>query len=111
MDKVPGTKVDRYEDRESRMRFGKMKIFSGSAHPTLGQEVCQQLSSRYGYEDISLGRYERTVFSNENIFVKLAESARGRDVYLIQTMSSPIHENIMEMLIMIDALKRDSAWR
>ncbi len=51
------------------------------------------------------------MFSNENIFIKLNESVRGRDVYLIQTMSSPVHENIMEMLIMIDALKRDSAWR
>lgn len=111
MDRVPGTKLDRYEDRQSRMRFGKMKIFCGSSHPTLGEQVCQQVGLRPGYEDISLGRYERTVFSNENIFIKLDESVRGKDVYLIQTMSSPIHENIMEALIMIDALKRDSAWR
>ncbi|QPC85259.1 ribose-phosphate diphosphokinase [Phototrophicus methaneseepsis] len=93
------------------MRFGKMKIFSGSAHPALGEEVCSYIGQRPGYEDIQVGHYERTVFSNENIFVKLNESVRGRDVYLIQTMASPIHENIMESLIMIDALKRDSAWR
>jgi len=43
--------------------------------------------------------------------VKLRESVRGRDVYVVQTMAAPIHENIFEMLIMIDALKRDSAWR
>ena len=49
--------------------------------------------------------------SNENIFIKLEESVRGKDVYLVQTMASPVHDNFMEMLIMIDALKRDSAWR
>ena len=57
------------------------------------------------------GTYTRAVFSNENIFIKLEESVRGKDVYLVQTMASPVHDNFMEMLIMIDALKRDSAWR
>lgn len=110
--KVPGTKYDiPYDERQSRMLFGKMKLFGGSSCPELGQEIASLISKSTTYSDVHLGVYERTKFSNENIFVRLKESVRGKDVYLIQTMASPIHENIMEMLIMIDALKRDSAWR
>ena len=54
---------------------------------------------------------KRRVFSNENIFIRLEESVRGKDVYLVQSMCSPVHDNFMELLIMVDALKRDSAWR
>jgi ribose-phosphate pyrophosphokinase len=86
------------------MGFGDIKLFSGSASGELGQEICE-------YLNIRPGTYERTTFSNENIFLRLQESVRGQDVYLIQTMSSPVHDNFMEMLIMIDALKRDSAYR
>jgi ribose-phosphate pyrophosphokinase len=86
------------------MSFGDIKLFSGSASGELGGEICKYLS-------IKPGTYERTVFSNENIFLRLQESVRGQDVYLIQTMGSPVHDNFMEMLIMIDALKRDSAYR
>lgn len=111
-DKVPGTKFDRsYDERQSRMLFGKMKLFCGSAGGELGEEIAQLISQMSAYNDIHVGLYERTMFSNENIFIKLKESVRGKDVYLIQTLASPIHENLMEMLIMIDALKRDSAWR
>lgn len=111
--KIPGTNYndDNYADRTSRMRFGKMKLFCGSASENLAEEVAHHISEKTGYENFSLGGHEVTVFSNENIFVKLRESVRGKDVYYIQTHASPIHENIMEMLIMIDALKRDSAWR
>lgn len=86
------------------MPFGQIKLFCGSSSHHLGQEISQHL-------DVSLGAYDRTIFSNENIFIRLKESVRGQDVYLVQTMSSPVHDNFMEMLIMIDALKRDSAWR
>lgn len=86
------------------MGFGDIKLFTGSASQELGREISDYLG-------IPNGHYERTIFSNENIFLRLQESVRGQDVYLIQTMSSPIHDNFMEMLIMIDALKRDSAWR
>lgn len=112
-DKIPGTNLPAqpYDQRTSRMRFGKMKLFCGSASRELGAEIAQIISRNDPYKDIHPGYYERTMFSNENIFIKLNESVRGRDVYLIQTMASPIHENFMEMLIMIDALKRDSAWR
>lgn len=96
------------------MRFGKMKIFCGDASHELGREIVQIIgdSAHYPeYSDIVLGKYEKNVFSNENIFIRLNESVRGKDVYYIHTMASPVHDNIMEMLIMIDALKRDSAWR
>ncbi|MCU0511042.1 MAG: ribose-phosphate pyrophosphokinase [Anaerolineae bacterium] len=124
MAKVPGTKFEMsstdttemvptadYNQRPSRMKFGKMKLFCGSASHDLGGEIASYIRSRPGYENFHPGLYDRNTFSNENIFIRLKESVRGRDVYLVQTMASPLHDNLMEMLIMIDALKRDSAWR
>jgi ribose-phosphate pyrophosphokinase len=118
VNKVSGTNTDQtdntedaYATRQSRMRFGKMMLFCGSASDELAQEIAQHISQKPGYEGFRLGRTNVTQFSNENIFVKLLESVRGRDVYFVQTHAAPIHENIFEMLIMIDALKRDSAWR
>lgn len=86
------------------MGFGDIKLFCGSATQSLASEIASHLN-------VPLGVYERAVFSNENIFVRLKESVRGQDVYLVQSMSKPVHDNFMEMLIMVDALKRDSAWR
>lgn len=60
---------------------------------------------------IRLSRWDITTFPNENIFIRLNSSVRGQDVYLIQTHSRPVHNNIMEMLIAIDCFKRDSAGR
>lgn len=110
-DELTETAEDRYSNRQSRMRFGKMMLFCGSASDELAQEIAQHIAKKDGYEGFRLGRTNVTQFSNENIFVKLLESVRGRDVYFVQTHASPIHEKIFEMLIMIDALKRDSAWR
>ena len=84
--------------------LGRIMLFAGSATNYLGQEVADALGVR-------LGKYERAVFPNENIFIKLRESVRGQDVYVMQTMCPPIHDNIFELLIMIDTLKRDSAGR
>ena len=86
------------------MRFGDIKLFCGSSAHFLGGEIASHLGIRPG-------AYTRSLFSNENIFIRLEESVRGQDVYLLQTMSTPVHDNFMEMLIMVDALKRDSAWR
>ena len=117
--KVPGAKFhpepvleDDQEEvqQSSTMRFGSMKVFCGSASQGLGGEIVDYICSASEY-NIKPGAYTRAVFSNENIFIKLEESVRGKDVYLVQTMASPVHDNFMEMLIMIDALKRDSAWR
>lgn len=117
--KVPGAKfhpepvpeIDPEEvQQSSTMRFGSMKVFCGSASQELGGEIVDYICNVSEY-NIKPGAYTRAVFSNENIFIKLEESVRGKDVYLVQTMASPVHDNFMEMLIMIDALKRDSAWR
>lgn len=100
--KIPGTKYDP-QDRDWRPS-NEMKLFFGSSAQHLQESICSYL----GMEP---GKYERQMFSNENIFIKLGESVRGKDVYVVQTMSSPVHENFFEMLIMVDALKRDSAAR
>lgn len=108
--KIPGTSIDRATAEipipvtHEGTHFGDIKLFCGSAGHELGAEIAK-------YLNIQAGSYDRKIFSNENIFIRLRESVRGQDVYLIQPISSPIHENLMEMLIMIDALKRDSAWR
>jgi ribose-phosphate pyrophosphokinase len=108
-DKIPGTKYVRKPGSHILMasspgQFGNILLFCGSASQDLGHEIADYLK-------IKPGEYHRTVFSNENIFIQLKESVRGQDVYLVQTMGSPVHDNFMEMLIMIDTLKRDSAAR
>ncbi len=108
---IPGTKLIKTEEPQplhehlSDARFSAgVRLFGGSASPLLSREVGDYLR-------LPLGRYEKLTFSNENIFIKLNESVRGQDVYLIQTCASSVHENLMEMLIMLDTLKRDFAWR
>jgi len=108
-EKIPGTKYIRRAGSHILMTdrsgpFGGISLFAGSASQELGQEIADYLKIR-------LGRYTPTVFSNENIFIRLNESVRGQDVYLIQSMGKPLHDNFMEMLIMIDTLMRDSAVR
>lgn len=109
---VPANKKKKEEEQpvSPTMRFGSMKLFCGSASQGLGKEIADYICQKSAYK-IQPGEYSREVFSNENIFIKLEESVRGKDVYLVQTMAPPVHDNFMEMLIMIDALKRDSAWR
>jgi ribose-phosphate pyrophosphokinase len=82
----------------------ELKVFTGNAHPALAKEVADYLK-------MPLGKCEVFEFSNENIFVKILENVRERDVFVIQPISSPVNKNIMELLIMIDALKRASADR
>ncbi len=84
--------------------YGGIKLFSGSASRELAQEISDYLS-------LPLEPYDRVEFPNENIFIRLHRSVRGQDVYLIQAMSPPVHRNLMEMLIMVDCFKRDSAGR
>jgi ribose-phosphate pyrophosphokinase len=103
--KVPGTKYYRkYHPRSESNLYGEIKVFCGSASQELGKEVCTYLG-------LEPGEYDRVQFSNENIFIQLQESVRGQDVYLVQTLSSPVSDNIMELLIMMDTFKRDSAGR
>jgi ribose-phosphate pyrophosphokinase len=87
-----------------RVGHDEIKVFSGNAHPSLAKEVCAYLS-------IPLGKMEVFEFSNENIFVRIMENVRGRDVFLIQPICSPVQRNLVELLISLDAFRRASAER
>ncbi len=82
----------------------ELKVFAGRAHPALAQSVCDYLG-------MTLGKCEVTQFSNENIFVRILENVRSRDVFLIQPICSPVNNNLVELLIMLDAFWRASADR
>ena len=79
-------------------------IFTGNANRPLAASICRHLH-------IPLGDADVFQFSNENIFVKINDNVRGRDVFIIQPFSAPVNRSIMELLIMIDAFKRASAAR
>lgn len=81
-----------------------LKVFSGTAHPVLARNVCDYLG-------IPLGGAELFEFSNENIFVRILENVRQRDVFVVQPICSPVNKSLVELLIMLDALKRASAER
>ncbi len=82
----------------------RLMVFSGNSNPQLGQEIANYLG-------VELGRVKLSTFSNGEIYVKFLESVRGADVFLIQTMFKPVNAHLMELLVMIDALKRASAER
>jgi ribose-phosphate pyrophosphokinase len=82
----------------------ELKVFTGNAHPALALGICEYLG-------IPLGKAEVSEFPNENIFVKLLESVRERDVFVVQPICSPVNKSMMELLIMLDAIKRASAGR
>ena len=81
-----------------------LKVFTGNSHPALAKEITN-------YLDIPLGRADVFEFSNENIFVRILENVRESDIYVVQSMSHPVSKSLMELLIMLDALKRASAKR
>jgi len=82
----------------------ELKVFSGTAHPALARSVCDYLG-------IPLGEVEVFEFSNENIFVRILENIRERDVFVIQPICSPVNKSLVELLIMLDASRRASAGR
>ena len=84
--------------------YGEIMLFTGTASPALAQRISDYLGS-------PLCEHEVIEFPNENLFIKLKHSARGQDVYLIQHTASPVHRNIMELLITIQTLRLDSAAR
>ena len=84
--------------------YQELRIFSGNAHPELAQAIC-------GYLETPLGDCQVFEFSNENIFVRIRENVRERDVFIVQPMVSPVNTRLMELFIMIDAAKRASAGR
>ena len=82
----------------------ELKVFTGNAHPALAKAICRYLKK-------PLGRAEVFEFKNENIFVRILDNVRERDVFVVQPFSPPVNKNIVELLIMIDAFKRASAGR
>jgi ribose-phosphate pyrophosphokinase len=84
--------------------YGEIKLFAGSGCTDLARLIAD-------YIRVPLSPWEIIHFPNENIWVKLSGSVRGQDVYVIQSHSRPVHRNIMESLIAIDCLNRDSAGR
>ncbi len=91
-------------EREARVYADQFEIYHGNANPELARKICRYLGTEPG-------RLEVFQFANENIFVKILDNVREKDVFLIQPTSHPVNQSIMELLIMIDAFKRASAGR
>ncbi len=82
----------------------ELKVFTGNSHPALAQSVCDYLK-------IPMGQAEVFKFANDNSFARIHENIRQRDVFIVQPTCFPVNDNLMELLIMIDACKRASAGR
>ena len=81
-----------------------MKVFSGNSNTGLAKDICKLIG-------IQLGNSEIGHFADGEVFASIYESVRGSDVFLVQSTSRPVNDNLMELLIMIDAMKRASAGR
>ena len=84
--------------------YGEIEVISGTSNPALTTEICDYL--RVVPAQVTIKK-----FANQNIFVRLEQSIRGKDVFLIQPFGQPVNDMVMELLITIDALRRDSAGR
>jgi ribose-phosphate pyrophosphokinase len=90
--------------RLDRLKYGDIKLYAGTSCPELAHKIAE-------YLDLPLGERDIITFPNENIFVKLHNSVRGQDCFVIQTTSTPVHRNLMELLILLQTLRLDSAAR
>lgn len=81
-----------------------IKVFSGNSNPKLAEEICKLMGTKLGESEVG-------TFSDGEVFVSLYETVRGSDVFVVQSTCTPVNNNLMELLIMIDALKRASAGR
>src|SRR6476620_6629959 len=86
------------------MAFERMRIFTGNANPKLAEAVCRHLN-------IHLGRATVGRFSDGEVMVELLENVRGKDVFVLQSTCMPTNDHLMEIMFMVDALKRSSAGR
>ena len=86
------------------VRSREIKIFTGNANPALAKEICQKMN-------LPLGNAVVSRFSDGEINVQIVDNVRGMDVFVVQPTASPVNRHLMELLIMIDALKRASATR
>jgi ribose-phosphate pyrophosphokinase len=82
----------------------RFKIFSGTANPTLAEAICRHLN-------VPLGKALLGRFSDGEIYFQILENVRGADVFVVQPCSYPVDNHLLELLLMIDAFKRASAWR
>jgi ribose-phosphate pyrophosphokinase len=82
----------------------ELKIFTGSANPALGEAICRTLG-------VPLGRAHLARFSDGEVWFQIHDNVRGADVFVVQPTSPPVNENLMELLLMLDAFKRSSASR
>ena len=80
----------------------KIKVFSGNSNPLLAQKICDSLG-------VPLGNARVKTFSDGEVMVEIGENVRGRDIYIVQSTCAPCNNNLMELLVMTDALKRASA--
>lgn len=81
-----------------------LKVFTGNANPEIAREICE-------YLEIDLGKAEVKQFSDGEISVEIGENVRGADVFIIQPTCTPVNDHLMELLIMVDAVRRASARR
>jgi ribose-phosphate pyrophosphokinase len=86
------------------LAYGDMMVFTGNANPKLAEEVVAHLN-------INLGRATVGRFSDGEVMVELLENVRGKDVFVLQSTSAPTNDNLMEVMVMVDALRRSSAAR
>ncbi len=84
--------------------FDKLKVFTGNSNPFLAEEICQ-------YLHLPLSQVMVRTFSDGEIFVEVGENVRGADVFVVQPTSPPVNDHLMELLIMVDAMRRASARR
>jgi ribose-phosphate pyrophosphokinase len=96
--------MTRFGEQESSVYADQFDIYAGNSNPDLARKICRYLG-------VELGRAEVFQFANENIFVKILDNVREKDVFLIQPTCRPVNDSIMELLILIDAFKRASAGR
>ena len=87
-----------------QMMNHEMKVFTGNSNRGLAEEICRHLK-------IPLGEALVSTFSDGEVMVQINENVRGRDIFIIQSFSNPVNNHIMELLIMLDAFKRASAYR
>ena len=84
--------------------FDRLMVFTGNANPRLAEDVVRHLN-------IHLGRAKVGRFSDGEVMVEILENVRGHDVFVLQSICSPTNDNLMELLVMVDAIKRASAGR
>jgi ribose-phosphate pyrophosphokinase len=96
--------VTQFGGEEAPVYTDRFDIYTGNANPDLARKICRYLG-------VELGKAEVFQFANENIFVKILDNVREKDIFIVQPTCHPVNNSIMELLILIDAFKRASAGR